>query len=301
MGLSKLIQNLPNKSLIDNRRILRIPENFSVNNGYEAKKSIDFLDQISELSFGDQKLLIDLSSLQYLNAPSALLLFAHISSVQLRTNIHDIIKIQLPIDKSVKALIRNSGLWDAIKYGTERKLEKNWKSENNFQSGFDPDKHLDLTLNALKEKYGQIPNKLGIAINEAMLNITQHAYKYHVQGTVPRWWQYIYIKDKKLNFFIFDKGCGIPTSFKKVSLYNSTQDCDIIVKAMEKKISSTKISGRGNGSFNMKKPVSSTDRDKLLILSNQGLYRYFNSDDYETSKLPIQLQGTLVGWQIRVD
>ena len=227
----------------------------------------------------------------------ALLLFAHITHAQIESGINDIVTIKLPKDRELKRLVRDSGLWSVIKKGTNRKLDKNWLTGNLYQSGYDADKHLELTLNTLTERYSTIPNKLGVAINEAILNITQHAY---INSRLTRWWQYIYIKDNILHIIIFDKGVGIPANFKNRGLYTNLSDEAIIRKAMEKGVTSTNISGRGNGSSNIKKPVTKIEKDELLIMSKRGVYQYLNNTAIELSKLPVRLNGTLMSWKLKV-
>lgn len=285
----------------DGRKIIPLPENFSVfdKNSTELTLSVLTAIDISANQY-NQKMLIDMSKLKFFDAHSVVLLFAHITSAQLVSRTHDFIKIDLPDDDEAKKLIRNSGLWDVIKYGTKRKLDKNWETKNNFQSGYDAEKHLECTLVSLEEKYGKLPNKLGVAINEAILNISQHAYRVNPPGSIKRWWQYIYIKDNKLNFFIYDKGIGIPSSFTSKKRFSNRSDSEIIKEAMEKGVTSTGIRGRGNGSVNIRKPVALSEFDKLLIISERGMYRFLTKDDIEISTLSIKLPGTLLSWQIEV-
>lgn len=285
----------------DGRKIIPLPYKFSVwkeDTREDAIKVLNAID-ISAQKYR-QKLLIDMSELVDFHAHSAILLFAHITSAQLISGAHDFVKIKLPNNIKTKSLIRKSGLWDVIKYGTKRKLDKNWDTNNNFQSGYDGEKHLDMTLTKLELKYGELPNKLDISINEAILNISQHAYKVNPKNSLKRWWQYIYIKDNKLNFLIYDKGLGIPSSFRLAGMYKNEHDHEIIKSAMEKGITSTKLRGRGNGSVNIQKPIAFSDCDILMIMSEKGVYKYVTKDDIESSKMGIKLPGTLMSWQIEV-
>jgi anti-sigma regulatory factor (Ser/Thr protein kinase) len=244
---------------------------------------------------------LDMTYVNDINASAALLFFAHVTSAQLVSRNSDFVKITLPVNIEIKNKIRMSGLWDAVKSGVSRKLDRNWETDNNFQSGYDPDKHLDLTLALLERRWGKIPNKLEIAINEAMLNITHHAYSSNPDNSIKRWWQYIFIRENILTFLIYDKGCGIPTSFKRMGKYNSLPDETIIEKAMTRYISSTGIQGRGNGSMNIKKPVAEVEKDKLVIFSEKGRYRYFKDGVFDKFRLPKELSGTLVAWQIGIN
>jgi hypothetical protein len=281
----------------DGRKIITIAPYFSV---ADRKARADFLFALNEIDTcakKNRKTQVDMTSVKQLKAEPALLLFAYITAAQVDSGHSDIVKVILPKDRDVKALIRASGLWDVIKVGTSRKLDRNWQTNNHFQSGYDPNKHLELTLLALEKEYGTIPNKLGVAINEAVLNIVQHAYQ---SGVLTRWWQYIYISDNKLNFFIYDRGRGIPSHFRRNGQYTNLSDQAIIAKAMERGITSTRVPGRGNGSENIKKPVKQLDKDYMRIISEWGSYTYSEDSDIQLSQMPVYLEGTLISWQIKV-
>lgn len=243
---------------------------------------------------------IDMSNVTSLNAGAALLLFSFITSAQLVNQRGDFVRITLPTDTDLKKRIRSSGLWDAVRNGTGRKLDKNWNTDNNFQSGYDPEKHLELTLELLERKWGQLPPHLSVAINEAMLNISQHAYVTNNPNAVKRWWQYIFIRNNELHFLIFDKGIGIPDSFRLQNLHNRLNDRKIIELAMQRWVSSTGTKGRGNGSMNIQKPVSKVEHDTLIILSHSGAYEYYKDGKTKLIQLPLKLAGTLLMWKIGV-
>ncbi|MFT4929539.1 MAG: hypothetical protein ACI8WB_005673 [Phenylobacterium sp.] len=179
------------KSKLENRKMVILPEHCRITIGQHYKDFSLALKEIDIYAQAKEKMLVDMASVKQLKAEPALLLFAYITDAQMSTGLNDIVKIVLPKDREVRRLIKASGLWATIKMGTDRKLDKNWQINNHFQSGYEPDKHLDLTLGALEKEYGIIPNKLGIAINEAILNISQHAYE---AGILTRWWQYIFMK-----------------------------------------------------------------------------------------------------------
>ncbi|AMJ87029.1 MULTISPECIES: hypothetical protein [Alteromonas] len=243
---------------------------------------------------------VDMSKVEHINAQAAILLFSHITSAQLVNRKSDFVKITLPSDLKTRKLVRNSGLWEAIRNGTDRKLDKNWLTVNNFQSGYDPDKHLESTLELIEQKWGSLPRHLGSAINEAMLNIKQHAYSINPPDAIKRWWQYIYIKNNELHFLIFDKGLGIPDSFRLQRQQLKTPDEDIIAYAMKRWVTSTNVNGRGNGSMNIKRPVSDIEKDTLLIYSHNGGYEYHTDGKVRCFKLPVKLAGTLLAWKIGI-
>lgn len=265
---------------------------------HDVLLTLDYIDYCG--SRAKKPIHVNMAELESMNAQAAVLLFAYITSAQIDNNRGDFVRFTLPESNNLRNLVRNSGLWDAIRYGTNRKLDRNWVSLNNFQSGYDPDKHLDLTLDHLEQKWGSIPRHLGTAINEAMLNIKQHAYSNLSESSVRRWWQYIFIKNNELHFIIFDKGIGIPDSFRRKNQMVSYEDDELVEHAMQRWITSTNIKGRGNGSMNIKRPVSSIDRDTLLIYSHNGGYEYYRDGKARAFKLPIKLVGTLVAWKIGI-
>ena len=264
-----------------------------------ASEFHNLLNLIDIYIFGTKpykKVLIDFTDTTRITAIGALALFTFITSVQLRTNDHSIIKIILPKDEYIQKLFRKSGLWEAIKPGTERKLDKLRFTQNPFQSGYDPDVHLEPIIEqleaSLKKKF---PLKLKEAINESILNIVQHAYL--KSETKTRWWHYAHIsQDKtKLIFCIADRGMSI---FKKFPDLQYLRQSIVIKYAMTKGNSSTGLHYRGKGSKNIKKPVEIDADDKLIIVSGNGVYKYFERDkEPEIYDLKSSFKGTILAWE----
>jgi len=253
---------------------------------------LELMDAIRVNSKTEKKIIIDLTNLETMSASGAVALFAQITSVQL-ANDSNYFTFRLPKHKAMKDQIRASGLWDAIKSGGSRKLDKLWGSANKFQSGFKPDIHLDPTLKKLSEQM-ELPYKLKEAIGEAMLNIIQHAYP-GSNNPLPRWWQYsTFVKGKReFIFVISDLGHTIPKSLKSYELADSQR----ILKAMEKGVSSTGLAHRGKGSDNIKKPVEADAEDKLIVISRNGLYMYTSKNvPPKLEDLGYPYHGTLVAW-----
>ena len=197
-------------------------------------------------------------------------------------------------------MIYDYGLWDVIKFGTDRKLDKNWSSGNYYQSGTNAEKHFEMTVNLIKEKYKDTPRTLIDGINEAILNVTHHAYANYPEGAIKRWWQFFHrTNDNRFRFFIYDTGIGIAKSFRNIQ--NLGGESDMIVHAMTRGVSSTKLPGRGNGSENIKKPVVKLLNCKLLVISGKGLFKLFEHDKQETANLENSIGGTLVGWEFKLE
>ncbi|WP_462180197.1 hypothetical protein [Pseudoalteromonas gelatinilytica] len=242
---------------------------------------------------------VDLSDVKKITACGATVLFSSISLCQLETSNSFIIKVIPPTDSYAQSLFRRSGLWDAIRPGTLRKLDKLWDVKSNFQSGNDPDRHLDPTLEILQENLNcKFPDKLKEAINEAYNNIVRHAYP--KEGSDTRWWQYSYInrETNKLVFCIADRGIGIPLSFKNIEQGSATK---LISHAMIKGNTSTLKPYRGKGSWTMQKPVVKDIKHKLIIVSENGVYKYVDPDkELELYSLGSSFKGTLLAWEFDI-
>ena len=152
----------------------------------------------------------------------------------------------------------------------------------------------------LTQQYKDVPRALIDGINEAILNVSHHAYAGYPVNAVKRWWQFCHkTSDNRFRFFIFDSGVGIARSFRDIN--NLGGDSDMIIHAMKRGISSTKLPGRGNGSVNIKKPVEKLINSKLLVISDKGLYKLFEQSKEETANLDFSIGGTLIGWELKLE
>ncbi|KZZ41706.1 MAG: hypothetical protein MK185_04615 [Saccharospirillaceae bacterium] len=256
------------------------------------------LELIRVLAGQRELIWIDLSLVQEITASGALALFAQITSVKINEALKADIHIIGPKNVGAKRLFLRSGLTKAIEVNDKKQLEKLWKSDSKFQSGFNPDKHLEPTLEKIENTI-RLPYKLKEAIQEAVLNIKQHAYS-EAPGVVPRWWHYAYT-DHSNNRFVFaicDRGISIPGKLSALQL----SDADAIEEAMKQGVSSTGDPWRGKGSNDIKKPIQTAQTDKLLVLSRLGLYEY-NLDAIPVKKtiLKNQFNGTLIAWDFTIE
>lgn len=261
---------------------------------YGEKYRDDFLAMIKTIdnvAKNYSKILIDLTFVQSFSASGAVALFSVITSNQIVTGFDDLFVFKMPTKQSTRNLVYRSGLWDAIRPGGKRKLDRLWDTNSKFRSGFDPDKHLEPMIDSLD--LSVVPKRLKEAINEAVLNIVQHAYA--ETGSIPRWWQYAAFNSDKSQFIfvICDRGLTIPRSLKTV--YGN--DSSIIERAMTSGVSSTGLNWRGKGSDNIKKPVEKDENDILIVLSRYGLYKYGSQNAIpECADIPTPFPGTLVAW-----
>lgn len=271
--------------------IQRFPVVLCIHDPHYRDQFLAALNAVDNNSYILEKITLDFSNIEKITASGAVALFSQITHSQLNSKKFDLFDIKLPANPKTRNLFRASGLFATLKPGGPKKLDKLWSSENLFKSGYDPDKHLEPTILDLQAQL-KLPYRLKEAIGEAYLNIIQHAYPdYYAE---KRWWQYSKLDrdEKRFKFIICDKGMTIKKSF------NNKWSCvDSIVNAMKEGVSSTGDAWRGKGSENLKKPVESDERDELVIVSGEGLYRYtLKQIEPETSRLYHPFNGTLIAW-----
>jgi hypothetical protein len=277
--------------------MLKFPKKLCVYDFQFRDECIELLNSIQENANQKKLILLDMSRLEYMTASGAVALFSQITSSQIRSRKDELFNIILPKNTKMKRQIRESGLWASIRSGGKRKLEKQWQTGNKFQSGTDPDRELDLIIDLLEHQVN-LPFRLKEAIQEALLNIRQHAYS-QTEGIVPRWWQYSSISQdgERFIFVICDKGITIPGSLDTLGL----SDADTIEEAMKIGVTSTNKAWRGKGSGNIKEPIEEDEKYKLVVLSRLGLYEYNKVDEpIKKSTLKKQYNGTLIAWEFNL-
>lgn len=188
-------------------------------------------------------------------------------------------------------------------------------------SGSDNPENLRLGMKELFDKTIQVEKDdtytedVWRALSEAMINSIEHAYpekfRAKTQKTcLPKWWRAGF-KDNEQNNVImvfFDQGTGIPNTInptweEKVKSFvrkfsREPDDNEKIVMAMEKGRSSTKVEGRGQGSFDMQKLIRQSSDAHLNVLSYNGRYTYKSSGEYYSEDVITPLPGTLLIWKI---
>lgn len=258
----------------------------------------------------------------YISAASALLFAAEVTrcqNVSIVNYPNNVITIIPPKDKELKKLIRESGLWDAIKPGGRKKLENIGDNEDiNFCSGNNPSEDL-VTLESrltTKLKKPRLPRNIARAISEAFLNIVHHAYKTKENEEMHpfmlnRWWLYCYINQEtpekeggEVVFLLYDKGIGISDTVrihlsKKSITAHFKDDNDLIIKAFEPGFTSTGDPERGRGTQDLTLPLFNTE-DKLLVYSGRGIVSFDCTGRVKLSKLQsYNIAGTLLEWSLK--
>ncbi|SIQ14319.1 hypothetical protein [Marinobacterium stanieri] len=170
------------------------------------------------------------------------------------------------------------------------------------------------------------------AVTEAINNVGLHAYP-DTDAQDRNWWLMCDVKDGQLFLAIYDTGVGIPATvlekkwfwaslkafypeeynelIKLIPGFESSglkfvvpqklKDAQMIYLSMQGDVTGTRRSKHGQGSKSIRALVDDTEDGKLWIFSHKGLYTY-PAEDNETGlyKLPKQLPGTLVQWNIKL-
>ncbi len=163
----------------------------------------------------------------------------------------------------------STGLAKALLANNLDKLNALVAQKRYFQSSVDPEEALATTMQMLKEKALldiDQETMLMMGINEAMLNVKNHAYETPELQIITemmggkRWWQCSWFDPKgdRVVFIICDLGMGIATSYTNEnwiaqhSLYSNRT----VVEALTSGNSRYRKPGRGNGSEDIKRPVA---------------------------------------------
>lgn len=287
---------------------------------YQTKyfsETMHTLRSINDASFRfGHSLEIDLSNTPFVSAAASLLLFAIINRAQLCLRDGQSVRVVLPTRKGNPEGYRwivSTGLARALMASTVEKLNELTSSGRFYQSSVDPYSHHATTARMLNvrsstafsdEQYALLES----GISEAMLNVSHHAYDAPNYNELvanlggKRWWQCAWFDQEKnrVTFIICDLGMGIPRSFHGDNLQPFLQGITL-ADAWTLGATRTGVSGRGNGSEDIKSPVGvgCTDSETLLILSGHGKYVKSSqqnkvTSDYTEDEIP----GTLVQWSL---
>lgn len=303
--------------LVTNRRgtsktpvVLKSPESLCLYSEENTANTIQFLNKIRAFE-ADQhdRLIVDLSNLSKLTAAAATLLFAYITNLQISYRINAV-DVRLPEDKDTRQRIVSSGLYKALKPGGGKKLDNMWSDkEPRFLCGNNKKKNDFLSIISKTLIENESPRILTTAIAETLLNVHHHAYQDKDKSIT--WWSYSHFDSDKHGKFIVcvvvDMGVGIANRIKSAfPLLRVHDDSLCIERAMERSVSSTMINGRGQGSVNIKRPVSNfnlSGNDKLLIVSGTGTMAYIFQDEIFKSITADRMQnaairGTMIEWKL---
>lgn len=157
--------------------------------------------------------------------------------------------------------------------------------------------------------------KIYRALTEAMANAVEHAYpevykdENHVT-CIPVWWRagFKLNDNNTIVMVLYDQGAGIPNTLKvnwnekleelTSKLMREPYDDEKLSFAMSQGRSSTKVQGRGQGSYDMQQLIRESSDGVLSIFSYKGAYSFDDEGNWEAKNVNATLYGTLVVWSI---
>lgn len=259
------------------------------------------------------QIVIDMGDVKFISAAAITKFFSFVAERQYSVSPSHVL-VKLPRDKDILDVLRNNGFVKAVFQGGRKKLESLWDSSN-FVCGNQT--HVKQFISKIKtlSRRDKLPDKLGIAIKESLINVNHHAYNPQSKPHFT-WWSYIYVGEDKggqyLATVISDNGKGIPNSIRpaipeglNINSRNKYAHGDghCIKRAMERSVTSTFELGRGKGSEDIKKPVQVTSKigqHHLLVISGRGKYTYEVNELGEAVEEFMELEshydGTLIEW-----
>lgn len=319
---------------------IRFPANFSIYSADKDKDSSyrDTMNIISAISRCNQnftkKVHLDFSQTKFIKVASILVLYATIE-LAIKKGVNFKI-ISFPQEFKATRVIKRSGL---------NKLCRDGISVPDFNSDFIPvisgvggdyrDEIVDFIQSKIynNQMSAHTESIYGGAIQEAINNVSYHAYPNINENNDKKWWAKCDLAGDQLFLAIYDLGVGIPETVMKRTWYGNIlqqtypQIYDKIQSELEKEgvnigefrykygkvtdamkiaismvgdVTGTDSSKHGQGSKSIKALVADNDIGTLWIYSNDGLYK-LKSGSVETIDLPKRMPGTLIQWNIKVD
>lgn len=298
-------------------KVLVAPRKLCIYSDDSRYETLVFLKQIdNEGVLNSKKIEIHLDKVEFASAAASLLFFAIVNRAQLLTEDPNLFKFRWP-KKDTNAeghrWVVQTGLSVALLAGTEERMSSLVAERRFFQTAVEPYSHLASTIQVLQLKASlndEQHSLLEVAIGEALLNVSHHAYECSsfsqdlslMKG--KRWWQCAWFSEEEntVVFIICDLGSGIYKTFSPNDNSNSYENqVSSITKAMLVGQSRFVGSGRGNGSEDIKRPIGTGcgDSETLLVLTGNVRYSY-NSNQPQPfcEKISEYIPGTLLEWTL---
>ncbi|CAH9064176.1 hypothetical protein PSEHALCIP103_03074 [Pseudoalteromonas haloplanktis] len=325
---------------IGNTRIIKAPDFlsiYSVDEKYKTfhpfKETLAFKNNLIK-TIGSHNCIIDFSNTKSFTAGAMVYLFAQIQSIKNLSKY----KIELAWSKEskyVNRIIKRSGLPKLCRTGNPIENLSSVRSLPVVNGvGI---QHYAQIMDFIQRRYykdemdPEIEFKIGDALSETLNNVGRHAYP-GLDNKEKNWWMICDVIGDQLYLCIYDSGVGIPrtvvektwflTSYEKtypeeyatlkkevgsvldkvkLVTLNMFQDHQLIYLSMMGDVSGTKQKKHGQGSKSIKALVSDTNGGKLWVYSNNGLYKYEDGDKSpQVYKLPSEISGTLIQWNIKI-
>lgn len=298
---------------------IKAPSKICIYSDKDRSETLEFLANINrQVLFYEKKVMVNLTEVTYASAAASTLMFAVVNRGQLTRRDANSIRFEFP-EKAKNPeghrWLVGTGLSKALLSGNESRLEALADNEQFFQSAVSPFEHYEKTVIMLDKQanlsFDQF-DALSRAISEAMINVSHHAYKAKVfQSFVKavggeRWWQCAWFNPvlDEVVFIICDLGIGVGKS------YSLGNDVNPISTEPEWVTSALSYGGtrfadkteRGNGSEDMKRPITvgTSDSESLLVFTGQTQYIYTSlNQKAESSLLSDNIPGTIVQWSLK--
>ena len=316
--------------------VIKAPRDFSIYGKAEASSLNDSLNFISTLgeTYGRKSCVIDFSETNFISAAALLAAYAAID------NSYDSGTAKAYIlwsntTNNVNATIRRTHFHRLIQ---RRKINPDFSTNGPLPiicgSGADlRDDIVDYIQRSVYEDNmsPETEHVYGDAVSETINNVDRHAYP-DLETDQKKWWLICDLFGDQLYLAIYDIGVGIPktvvdrpwflASMKKyypaqhaemqkalpdeakglrAFVVNKFKDSQLIYLSMQGEVTGTKVSKHGQGSKSIKKLVSDTIEGTLWVFSNKGVYKFEEEDTTPSLyRLPLQLPGTLIQWNITV-
>lgn len=293
------------------------------------RETIAFLDRFrTEALHQDgrrKSVYVDLVPVQELSVPVAIVLAAefHRWSLIKRTRLQPRNSTQWA--SQVRGLLADLGVFDLLQTRVAA-ADGDWT--DNFtltplESGesFDGEKINELQNHFAATLAGFTTRpKVFEGLMEAAENAISHAYPDDYDPRHPyaghRWWgaSCFDLNGRRLRFFIFDQGAGIPFTLPKGPLWEHilafvadysgglvSDDAHMLKAAFEVGRTSTGLVNRGLGLKRMADVVRGSGSGYLRIISGRAEIVHHHDDRIETNGLPSHIGGTLIEWSLPSD
>jgi hypothetical protein len=307
--------------------VVQAPPALDFEENYE--NTIRFLEQVRRTSAaGGHTMLIWMRRCQSMSPEVALVLAAEIE----RCLYHRPRSINGNDPKSgaIAAMLRDIGFHNLLHFNEPKvkvpevgEATTYLKMKSGVQGGGN---HADdlrgLVLGNAASTSDELRDELVRSLNEAVLNVHQHAYDDDIENTYTpmpnkRWWiaGYRDAVTKEIGFIAFDQGVGIPATMPRkhaefvrdlmaaagqlLRLSAPTNDHQLIKRAFELGRSRTENSGQGKGLNDFKVFLAAAGgKGSLRVLSGRGSYLYYLDGTERVEPLSAPFHGTLIVWRL---
>ena len=303
-----------------NRIHMKVPKLLDFYKNYD--ESIKFINDINQHIFeNDAFVFLDFSQCEGISAEACVVLAAEIDRCN-RLEEGSVFGVY-PKNPDVYFLLNELGFYHLLGIRSSKPTFDDAPEVDvvKLQSGQDNPRNLMVGIKELfygdEEDEQEIlySKKVYRALTEGMANAVEHAYpeKFLKENSglcLPRWWRAGF-KDNETNtvfMVLYDQGAGIPNTLttnwlEKLNalasrLARDPFDDEKIVLAMEKGRTTTKVQGRGQGSYDMQQLIRESENAELSIFSYRGKYMYPDDGNWKHENLNSSLRGTLVVWKV---